>query len=103
MEQVRPLGEWCVIQPEKPEETTAGGLIHLPKNQKNRKRRGLVIAVGPGKMLECGKRDAPDFKPGDRVTFLEHNIAQGVLWVDDENGPCLIPGSEINGVIETVP
>lgn len=100
-EKIRPLGEWVVIQPDKAETQTAGGL-HLPQTAKKRTRRATVMAVGPGKMLECGTRAPQEVSVGDRVTFLEHNIAQGVRWVDDENGPCLIPGSEINSVIMNV-
>lgn len=98
-ETVRPLGEWVVIQPDPIETHTKGGL-YLPQNAKKRTRKATVIAVGPGKILECGQRAPQEVKAGDRVTFLEHNIAQGVHWVDDEQGQCLIPGTEINGVIE---
>jgi chaperonin GroES len=101
MEKIRPLHEWAVIQPDPlaKEEVSKGGLI-LPKVGKNKRRRATVMAVGPGKLLELGKRVEPEIKAGDRVVYMEHNVLQGALDVDDERGLCLIPIGEIIGVIE---
>lgn len=100
LENIRPLGEWVVILPDVPdEEMTPGGIV-IPTARKDKRRRGTVLAVGPGKWLELGKRAEPEVKAGDRVLYMHHNILQGALDVEDTRGQCLIPGTEIIAVLE---
>ena len=51
----RPLDDRVVVVPLEAEEKTAGGIV-LPDSAKEKPQRGKVIAVGPGKLLESGKR-----------------------------------------------
>ena len=99
-ERIRPLHDWAVIEVEKIEERTAGGL-YVPQNAKNLRRRGRVKAVGPGKWLELGKRAEPEVKVGDVVIYMHHNVMQGISRADEEQGDCLIPISEIVAVVES--
>ncbi len=101
LENIRPLGEWVVIQPDEPpkEGRSPTGLI-LPAPGTDKRRRGTVLAVGPGRWLELGKRAEPEVKVGDRVLYMHHNLLQGALDVDDKRGQCLIPGTEIIAVLE---
>ncbi len=102
LENIRPLGEWVVIQPDVPvdEKTGAGLILPAAEGKKDKRRRGTVLAVGPGRWLELGKRAEQEVKPGDRVLYMHHNLLQGAMDVDDTRGQCLIPGTEIIAVLE---
>jgi chaperonin GroES len=65
---VRPLDDRVVIEPLEAEEQTAGG-IFLPDTAKQKPQRGRVIAVGPGKLLDSGKRAAVSVTVGDEVLY----------------------------------
>lgn len=72
---LRPLGDRIVVRREAPEETTAGGIV-LPDTAKNKPQRGVVLAVGPGKLKKDGTRAPMQLKAGDRVLFTS--------WAGDE-------------------
>lgn len=59
-----------VIRVEK-ETKSAGGII-IPDTAKEKPQEGKVIAVGPGKMGDDGKRTPVDVKAGDRVLFSKY-------------------------------
>ena len=65
---VRPLDDRVVVEPLEAEEKTTGGIL-LPDSAKQKPQRGLVIAVGPGKMLEKGNRCALAVAKGDEVLY----------------------------------
>ncbi len=69
---LRPLDDRIVVKRLEAEEKTAGGII-LPDNAKEKPQRGEVIAVGPGKLLDSGKRAAPDVACGDTVLFGKYS------------------------------
>ena len=52
---LRPLDDRVVVEPLEAEERTAGGIV-LPDSAKEKPQRGKVVAVGPGKLLDSGKR-----------------------------------------------
>ena len=58
---VKPLGDRVLVEPQEKEETTASGLV-LPDTAKERPQEGKVIAVGPGRLNDDGKRIAMDIK-----------------------------------------
>ena len=62
-------------------EVVKGGII-IPDTAKEKPMEGEVIAVGPGKMMDDGKRAAMDVKAGDRVLFGKY--AGTEIKVDDE-------------------
>lgn len=68
---VRPLGDRIVVKRVAAEEKTKGGIV-LPDKAKEKPEEGVVIAVGPGTLLEDGKRSAPQVKETDRVLFSSH-------------------------------
>jgi len=57
-----------LIDPCEAEETTSGGII-LPDAAREKPQRGKVIATGPGKMLDSGKRGEMSVKLGDEVFY----------------------------------
>lgn len=68
---LRPLGDRVVVKPIEEEERTKGG-IFLPDTAKEKPQMGEVIAVGSGRVLENGQRQAPEVKVGDRVIFAKY-------------------------------
>ena len=68
---LKPLGDRVVIQPTPREEVTKSGIL-LPDSAKEKPQEGTIIAAGPGKMLEDGKREAMDVKVGDRVLYQKY-------------------------------
>jgi chaperonin GroES len=65
---IKPLDERVVIEPLEAEEKTAGGII-LPDNAKEKPMRGKIVATGPGKLLDNGKRAEMSVKKGDEVIY----------------------------------
>jgi chaperonin GroES len=65
---VRPLDDRVVVEPLEAEEKTAGGIL-LPDTAKQKPQRGRVVAVGPGKLLDDGKRAAVSVTKGDEVLY----------------------------------
>ena len=65
---IRPLDDRVVVEPIAAEETTAGGIV-LPDTAKEKPQRGTVVAVGPGKLLDNGKRGELSVAVGDEVIY----------------------------------
>lgn len=68
---LKPLGGRVVIKPHEPEEVTKGGIV-LPDTAKKKPRRGEVVAVGPGKLLDNGERAPMELSVGDVVVYSEY-------------------------------
>ena len=71
MAKLRPLGDKVVIKALEREEVTRSGLV-LPDTAKEKPQEGQVIAVGPGRLLDDGKRVPPEIKEGDRIIFSKY-------------------------------
>lgn len=71
MSTVRPLEDRVLVKPLDPETRTSSGLF-LPETSKERPMQGKVVAVGPGKTLDNGKRTTPSVKTGDTVVFAKY-------------------------------
>ena len=65
---VKPLEDRVLIKQSEAEEVTAGGIV-LPETAKEKPQRGTVEAVGPGKLLDSGKRGEMGLKTGDQVFY----------------------------------
>ncbi|ASV76550.1 Heat shock protein 60 family co-chaperone GroES [Thermogutta terrifontis] len=65
---LRPLDDRIVVEPLEAEETTPGGIV-LPDTAKEKPQRGRVLAVGPGRLLDNGKRTEMSVSVGDEVIF----------------------------------
>jgi chaperonin GroES len=66
---------------EKEERTKSG--IYLPDTAKEKPQEGEVLAVGPGKMTDDGKRVPLDLKVGDRVIYAKYGGME--IKVDEED------------------
>jgi chaperonin GroES len=78
---LQPLADRVLVKPMEKEEMTKSG-IYLPDTAKEKPQEGEVIAVGPGKMSEDGKRIALDIKVGDTVIYAKYGGTE--IKVDDE-------------------
>lgn len=68
---LKPLGDRLVVKPRESEETTASGII-LPETAKEKPQQGEVLAVGPGRRDDDGKRVEMDVAIGDVVLYAKY-------------------------------
>ena len=69
---LNPLDDRIVVEPVAAEETTAGGIV-LPDTAKEKPQRGVVLAVGPGKLLDSGERGELSVAVGDEVIYGKYS------------------------------
>jgi chaperonin GroES len=77
---LQPLADRVVVKPMQKEEVTKGG-IYLPDTAKEKPQEGEVVAVGPGRVGEDGKRIAMDVKVGDKVIYSKYGGSE--IKIDD--------------------
>ena len=65
---IKPLHDRVIVKRIEEQETTKGGII-IPDTAKEKPIEGKVLAVGSGKVLENGQKQALEVKEGDRVLF----------------------------------
>jgi chaperonin GroES len=68
---LKPLGDRLIVEPIEQEEVTASGIV-LPETAKEKPQQGKVLAVGPGRRDEAGKRIDMDVQEGDTVLFAKY-------------------------------
>jgi chaperonin GroES len=68
---LRPLGDRVVIQPTPREEMTKSGIV-LPDTAKEKPQEGKILAAGPGRLTDEGKREPMDVKEGDVVLYAKY-------------------------------
>jgi len=78
---IKPLGDRVVIKPTPKEDISKGGIV-LPDTAKEKPQDGKIVAVGPGKLTEDGKRLDMEVKVGDKVIYSKY--AGTEIKVDDE-------------------
>jgi chaperonin GroES len=69
---IKPLADRVVVEPIEQEEVTAGGII-LPETAKEKPQQGKVLAAGPGRLDENGKRVEMEVKVGDKVLYAKYS------------------------------
>ncbi len=69
---VKPLADRVVVKPLEEAEQMRGGL-YIPDTAKEKPQQGEVIAVGPGKVSDEGKRIDPEVKVGDKVLYGKYS------------------------------
>ena len=80
-EKLKPLADRVVVRPIEREEVTKGGIV-LPDTAKEKPQEGEIIAVGPGRLSEDGKRIPMDVKVGDIVIYAKYGGTE--IKVGDE-------------------
>ena len=91
-----PLDDRVVIKQSEAEAKSVGGII-LPDTAKEKPQRGKVVAVGPGKMNDDGKRAEMSVKKGDEVLYAKY-IGNDVEI--DSKKYVILHENDILGVIE---
>ncbi len=91
VDKIKPLGERVVIKPLPREEISKGGIV-LPDTVKEKPQEGEIIAVGPGKLSEDGKRIAMEVKVGDKVVYSKY---AGTEFKLDEEEVVILRESDI--------
>jgi chaperonin GroES len=79
---LKPMGDRVVVKPKGREETTKSGIV-LPDTATEKPQQGEVLAVGPGRQLDNGKRAELDVKVGDLVLFAKYSGTEFKLDSDD--------------------
>jgi chaperonin GroES len=68
---LKPLGDRVIVKPKEKEDVTKSGIV-LPDSASEKPQEGSVLAVGPGRVLDNGKRVEMDVKTGDKVLFAKY-------------------------------
>jgi chaperonin GroES len=79
---LKPLGDRVIVKPKPKPQATPTGIV-LPDTVSERPQEGTVIAVGPGRLLDSGKRVEPEVKSGDEVLYAKYAGTE-VKLEDDE-------------------
>jgi len=68
---IQPLGDRVLVQREEAQQITAGGIV-LPDSAKDKPARGVIVAVGDGRVLDDGSRSSFQVQEGDRILFVSY-------------------------------
>jgi len=69
----KPLGNRIVIQPIEDEKQMSAGGIYIPDTAKEKPQEGKIVAVGPGRVTDDGKRVPMDLGEGDVVVYSKYS------------------------------
>jgi chaperonin GroES len=94
--QLKPLGDRLVVKPTPREETTKSGIV-LPDTAKERPQEGTILAVGPGRILDDGSREAMDVTAGQKVLFQKY---AGTEFKLDDEELLILSQKDVLAVIE---
>jgi chaperonin GroES len=94
---IRPLHDRVIVRREEEEAKTAGGIL-LPGSAQEKPNRGVVVAVGSGRILDNGDVRPVDVKVGDKVVFGKY-AGQDTIDVDGEE-LIILSESDIKAVVE---
>ena len=92
---VKPLEDRVLVKPTEAETRTASGL-YLPETAKEKPMQGRVVAAGPGKLMDNGKRASLSVKIGDTVVFGKYAGTEVEIKGDKH---LIIRETELLGVI----
>jgi chaperonin GroES len=93
---LRPLGDRVVVKPTPREEVTKSGIV-LPDTAKEKPQEGLILAVGPGAILEDGSRGKMDLAIGDKVLYAKY---AGTEFKVDGEDLLIISQKDILAIVE---
>ena len=93
---LKPLADRVVIEPMEKEEKTASGII-LPETAKEKSQEGTILAAGPGRTDDDGKRIAMDVKTGDVVLYAKY--AGTEIKIDDKK-LLILKESDVLAIVE---
>src|SRR5713101_7069635 len=79
---LRPLGDRVVVKPKPKDDMTSSGIV-LPDTASDKPQEGSVLSVGPGRVLDSGKRLGMEVRAGDTVLFAKYSGSEVKLDSDD--------------------
>jgi chaperonin GroES len=94
---LKPLADRVIVEPIEQEETTASGIV-LPETAKEKPQEGNVLAVGPGRMDDDGKRWPLDVQTGNKVLFAKY--AGTEVKLPDDRKILVLKESDILAIVE---
>lgn len=95
---LKPLGDRVILEPLEQDEKTASGII-LPETAKEKPQQGKILAVGPGRLDDEGKRVSMDVKVGDTVLFPKYGGTE--VKLEGDRKVMVMKESEILAIIES--
>src|SRR2546430_14257120 len=93
---IQPLGDRVVVKPLDRETVTESGIV-LPDTAKEKPQEGEILAIGPGKVLDNGKRVTLEVQVGQKILFAKYGGTE-VKMEGEEN--LILRGGEIMGGVE---
>ncbi len=93
---LRPLGDRVVVKAISRETVTKSGIV-LPDTAKEKPQEGEILAVGPGKVLDNGKRVTLEVKVGQKILFAKYGGTE--VKIDGEEY-LILRESDIMGIVE---
>ena len=96
MTKLRPLGDRVVVKPTPREEMTKSGIV-LPDTAKEKPQEGSVLAIGPGRILDDGKREAMDVQVGNKVLYAKY---AGTEFKVDGDDLLIVSQKDILAIVE---
>ena len=93
---VRPLHDRVLVKRVQEETKTAGGII-IPDSAKEKPVEGVVVAVGPGKVLDNGTKVIPSVKAGNRILFSKYAGTEVKISGEEQ---LIMREDDILGIIE---
>ncbi len=93
---LRPMGDRIVVKPLARETVTKSGIV-LPDTAKEKPQEGEILAIGPGKVLDNGKRTTLEVQVGQRVLFAKYSGTE--VKIDGEEY-LILRESDIMGIVE---
>jgi len=93
---LRPLGDRVVVKATSRETVTKSGIV-LPDTAKEKPQEGEILAIGPGKVLDNGKRVTLEVKVGQKILFAKYGGSE--VKIDGEEY-LILRESDIMGIVE---
>ena len=79
--QIQPLSDHIFVEPLNEDKTSKGGIL-IPATAEEKPITGKVIAIGPGKITDEGKKIPLTLKVGDKVLFTKYSPNE--VKIDDK-------------------
>ena len=94
-----PLGDRVVVKPSAREDMTKSGIV-IPDTAKEKPQEGTIIAAGPGRILDDGKRESMDVKAGDKVLYSKY---AGTEFKIEGEDLLIVSQKDILAIVESRP
>ncbi len=94
---LRPLADRVIVKQSEAELKTASGIV-LPDTAKEKPQRGVVLAVGPGRLLDNGSREPVDVSAGQEVLFAKYGGTE--VKVQDQEY-LILKASDVLAIVES--